>query len=86
MTITVSGQERQIKVSDVIRSEAGMATLFDRKVNTGNIQILGEAVTKLMAEHRLTDVAQVLPYERELIPALRWRTDFLKNPALAQPK
>lgn len=84
--ITVGGQERQIKVSDVIRSEAGMATLFDRKVNTGNIRILGDAVSTLMRDRGLTDVNQVLPFERELIPKLRWRTDFLKDPTLAQPQ
>jgi hypothetical protein len=85
VTIVLNGQEQVIKVSDVIRSEAGMATLFDRKVNTGNIRILGDVVTRLMQERRLTDIKQVLPYERMLIPQLRWRTDFLADPTLQQP-
>ena len=86
VTITVGGVERTIKVSDVIHSEAGMATLFDRKVNTGNIRILGDVVSKFMDDHKLTDVRQVAPYERTLIPTLQWRTNFLTNPDLAQPK
>ena len=86
VTITIGGAEKTIKVSDVIHSEAGMATLFDRKVNTGNIRILGDVVTRFMDEHKLTDVRQVVPYERTLIPMLQWRTDFLTNPDLAQPK
>jgi hypothetical protein len=86
VTVTINGQDKVIKVSDVIQSEAGMATLFDRKVNTGNIRILGDAVTQLMKERGFTDVKQVLPFERLLIPRLKWRTDFLADPALAQPK
>ncbi|MES2462929.1 MAG: hypothetical protein V4671_20280, partial [Armatimonadota bacterium] len=57
--ITLNGADQVIKVSDVIKSEAGMATLFDRKVNTGNIRILGGAVTKLIQDRGLTDIKQV---------------------------
>jgi hypothetical protein len=85
VTITVNGVNQLIKVSDVIRSEAGMATLFDRKVNTGNIRILGDVVTRFMQERGLTSIEQVLPFERELIPKLRWRTDFLADSSLGQP-
>jgi hypothetical protein len=85
VTITLNGQEPVIKVSDVIRSEAGMATLFDRKVNTGNIRILGDVISNLMQERGLTSISQVLPFERALIPKLRWRTNFLADSSLGQP-
>ena len=63
-----------------------MATLFDRKVNTGTIRILGDVLTRFMQERNLTKIEQVLPFERELIPLVRWRTDFLADNSLAQPQ
>ena len=86
VTITIGGAEKTVKASDLIKSEAGMATLFDRKVNTGNIRMVGEAVSKLMKERNLTQIEQLRPFERELIPLLRWRTDFLTEKSLAQPQ
>jgi hypothetical protein len=86
VTVVVDGKEVVLKVSDLIRSEAGMATLFDRKVNTGKIDLLGTVVSNFLSERRLTRWEQVLPYERELIPRLRWRTDFLFDPSLAAPQ
>lgn len=85
VTVVADGKEIILKVSDIIRSEAGMATLFDRKVNTGNIALLGSVVTNFLSERKFTRWEQVLPYERELIPRLRWRTDFLADPSLAAP-
>lgn len=85
ITILSDGKEVVLKVSDVIRSEAGMATLFDRKVNTGTISLLGTVVTRFMSERGFTRWEQVLPYERELIPLLRWRTDFLADATLSSP-
>ncbi|MBC8102413.1 MAG: hypothetical protein H7Z41_07475 [Cytophagales bacterium] len=84
--IPVNGTPQAVKVSDLIRSEAGMATLFDRKVNTGNIRLLGEVVIRFMRERGLSQPVQVLPYERALIPLLKWRTNFLADPSLAQPQ
>ena len=37
ITITVDGKMLTGKVADVVTSEAGLATLFDRKVNRGRI-------------------------------------------------
>jgi hypothetical protein len=85
VTISINGQDNRVKVSDIIHSEAGMATLFDRKVNTGNIRILGEVASRVMKEHNLTQVEQLRPFEREMIPLLRWRTDFLQDKSLTQP-
>jgi hypothetical protein len=85
VTVNINGQDQTVKVSDLIRSEAGMATLFDRKVNTGNIRMLGGVVSRLMKERNLTQIEQLRPFEREMIPQLRWRTDFLADKSLGQP-
>jgi hypothetical protein len=82
---TVNGQILTGKVSDVILSEAGLATLFDRKVNTGNIRTLNDVMSQTMAKYGLTTLDQLLPYEREMIAGVRWRTDFLKDKTLSQP-
>lgn len=84
--ITVAGQTVEGKVSDVIKSEAGMATLFDRKVNRGSIEPITDVVGRIMADHNLTTLSAASDYEREIIQALKYRTDFLKDQTLSQPK
>jgi len=73
-------------VGDVLRSEAGMATAFDRKVNRGHVAPeVAAAVTAVLAAHRLSALAQVAPYEREVVVALKYRADFLADTGLGQP-
>ena len=85
INVTVNGVNYKGKVSDVILSEAGLATLMDRKVNTGNIGVLNEVLTKLMTERKLTKLSDVIPYEREIIKAVQYRHDFLADKTLSQP-
>lgn len=82
----LNGKEVTGKVSDFIKSEAGMATLFDRSVNTGNIRLLNSVLPRLMAEKGLTTLEQLQSYESEIIKRMKWRHDFLENPALSRPK
>ena len=84
-TITVDGQNVTGKVSDVITSEAGIATLFDRKVNRGSIAPFAEVLTKVMAAHHLVQLKDAVPYEKEIVAALKYRTDYLQDPTLSQP-
>lgn len=86
VTVVVNGRTLVGRVSDIVRSEAGMATLFDRKVNTGKIAPFGEEVTRLMAERGLTSLDDVRKHERELIQKLKYRHDFLADSTLSQPK
>jgi hypothetical protein len=74
------------KVSDVVRSEAGMATLYDRKVNRGTLDPLPVVVGKLMREKGLATPAEAARYEREIITAMKYRKDFLADRTLTQPK
>ncbi|MBC8101007.1 MAG: hypothetical protein H7Z41_00275 [Cytophagales bacterium] len=73
-------------VSDFIKSEAGLATLLDRKVNIGNIRLLTEVVARTMAAHDVQKLADLAPHEREIIAAMRYRSDFLADQTLSQPK
>ena len=84
-TITVDGRTVTGKVSDVITSEAGIATLFDRKVNRGSVAPFAEVLTKVMTAHGLTQLKDAVPYEKEIVAALKYRTDYLQDPTLSQP-
>ncbi len=73
-------------VGDVLHSEAGMATAFDRKVNRGHAAPeVAAAVSSVLAAHGLATLAQVAPYEREIVAALKYRADFLADKSLGQP-
>jgi hypothetical protein len=74
------------KVSDVIHSEAGIATLFDRKVNRGTCEPISAVVAKIMQAHGLSSLADAAQYEREIIAALKYRVDFLADTTLGQPE
>lgn len=86
VTVTVDGQPLTGKVSDVIKSEAGLATLYDRKVNRGAIDPFPSVLQKTMDAHHLNTIAEAAAYEREIITALKYRTDFLKDTSLTQPR
>jgi hypothetical protein len=73
------------KVSDVVHSEAGIATLFDRKVNRGSCEPISAVVAKIMQSHGLTQISDAAMYERDIIKALKYRGDFLMDPTLSQP-
>lgn len=83
--VNLNGQILKGFVRDAVGSEAGLATLFDRKVNVGNVRILNGLLAQLMLKHNLTRFEDVAPFERELILALKWRRDFLKDATLTQP-
>lgn len=74
------------KVADVVRSEAGMATLFDRSVNTGNIRLFNSELQKLVTQKNLRSLEEAVKYERELIGKVKWRVDFLQDKTLGQPR
>jgi hypothetical protein len=85
VTVTVNGKDLTGKVSDVVKSEAGMATLFDRKVNRGNINPFADVVAQVMTAHKLKALPEAAAYERDIIAQMKYRTDFLANGTLSQP-
>lgn len=72
-------------VSDVFKSEAGLATLMDSKVHTGSIGPVSGVLSRLILEKNLTTLAEASAYEHTLIEMLKHRTDFRKDPRLTQP-
>ncbi len=85
ITLNLDGGPISGKICDCIKSEAGVATLMDRKVNTGGlgavIEILTQAATELGA-HSLSELA---PYEKDIVAALKYRKDYLADASLSQP-
>jgi hypothetical protein len=85
VTLILGGSPMTVKVSDVFKSEAGLATIMDRKVNTGSIGRLGVILSAAADQTHATSVADLTKFEASLIEAMKYRTDFLKNTALTQP-
>ena len=84
--ITLGGVVLEGKVSDAIQSEAGYATLFDRKVNRGSVAPFADVLLSVMKMHNLKTIPEALKYEREIIAQLKYRVDFLLDKDLKQPK
>ena len=74
------------KVKDVFRTEAGIATLMDRKVNTGNLGDLNNRVAQVMNYYGFNTIAEASQAEYQLIRMLKYRDDFLKDPNLTKPR
>ncbi len=85
VTVSLDGLVVTGTVSDFIKSEAGMATLYDRKVNTGGIRPTAQVVERVMRARNLRRLSDLAPYEREVVTALRYRTNFLADTNLSQP-
>jgi hypothetical protein len=85
VTFTLAGKTVTAKVGDIIKTEAGMATLMDRKVNTGKLDPLPAVLTRIAQEMGATEVADLSDCEYEITAAMRYRSDFLSNRILAQP-
>lgn len=87
ITVKSGGRVLSGKVGEIIRSEAGMAALMDRKVNTGTIAILSERLALLMSERPEIDkFAEFAPYEAQLLDSLWYRIDTRNDRTLSQPR
>lgn len=85
VTVTLDDRAVSVRVGDIFRSEAGMATLMDRKVNTGRLDPLAAVLAEVMQENGLTDPLQATAFERELVRRLEFRKDYLADTTLSQP-
>lgn len=86
ITVTLAeGTKLTGTVEDVVKSEAGLASLLDRKINTGNIRPFVDVVAKTMAEHNLKTLQEASQWEREILSGMVYRRDFLKDTTLQQP-
>jgi hypothetical protein len=84
--IGILGVSQTGKISQFIKSEAGMATLMDRKVNTGSFGPLVIILQKLALEKNLRNFDDFAKYERQIVTELKYRKDYLADKTLSQPK
>ncbi len=84
--IGIAGISLTGKVRDFIKSEAGMATLMDRKVNTGSYGPLITTLQKLAIEKKLSRFTDFAKHERNIVEMLKYRKDYLEDKTLSQPR
>ena len=77
VTINLGSQTLSGKVSDFIKSEAGLATLMDRKVNTGHLDILNSVVTDVAKQASISDITDLASHEYEIVQRLKYRKSYL---------
>ena len=80
------GKEMKCLVKDIFHSEAGMATLMDRKVNTGTLDPLAAYLHDLVEKTGITDLKDAAKYEWALTKAMEYRENYLDSPDLTQPE
>ena len=85
VNVVLNGVSTPVRVGDLVASEAGLATLFDRKVNTGKVEALGEVASRVAAAQGCTCVEDLAKYEKTLVGLVRYRKDYLDDPSLSQP-
>ena len=85
VAIQVGGRTLSGPVSTFIKSEAGMATLMDRKVNTGSLEPLPTILALIAGENRVEKFEDLAKYERDIVSAMKFRKDYLADPTLTQP-
>jgi hypothetical protein len=85
VTFNINGSPVTAKVSDIVKSEAGLATLADRKINTGGLGLFSAILSAVADQAHATSVADVAKFEASIVGAMKYRSDFLKDAALTQP-
>lgn len=85
ISMTIDGVLLTGKVKDFVKSEAGMATLMDRKVNTGKIDALQNFVNNLVLTKGVKNFADLITFEFEMVIALKYRKDYLMDASLSKP-
>lgn len=85
VSVNFGGRSVQLRVGDFIRSEAGLATLMDRKVNMGRMDPLSRVTQQVIDAYGATNVEQLAAQERFIVGACKHRKDFLGDASLSQP-
>ncbi|MBX3113354.1 MAG: hypothetical protein KF836_02205 [Fimbriimonadaceae bacterium] len=87
LTIKVGEKTQSAKVKDIFRTEAGLATLMDRKVNTGKYGDLVSIMEGYMADYGFSDIKELAKLEYQLTRAIKWRKDYTSAEyALSKPR
>lgn len=83
--IAVGAQTITGKVSDFIKSEAGMATLMDRKVNTGRLDPFSSVVTDIANRANISSLTDLASHELDIVKRMKYRKNYLDDSTLSQP-
>ena len=83
--VMVGGQLLTGKVSDFIKSEAGLATLMDRKVNTGHLDPFPSVVSDIANQAGISSLSDLASHELEIIQRMKYRKNYLVDSTLSQP-
>lgn len=86
ITLNLAGKATKVKVSDIVRSEAGLATLFDRKVNTGKIEPITSICNRICSDQGIDTIDDLAACEYDIVRQLRWRADYLASNDLTHPR
>ncbi len=86
VTVTLSnGKSTEFRIGDVFKSEAGLATVMDKLLNTGRIDKVVRCINAVIAKHKIKSVNQIKNHEREIIKLSKYRKDFLQDSTLSKP-
>jgi hypothetical protein len=83
--LVINGKPMFGQVNEIIKSEAGLATLMDIKVNTGRLDPLTNVLTRIGTEKAIQNFSELAAYEHEIVSAMRYRKDYLKDSSLTKP-
>jgi hypothetical protein len=86
ITVTVGDRALSARIGDIFRTEAGMATLMDRKVNTGRMGNLEELLQEAVNTYSLNSLEEAAALEYDLTAALTYRKNYLGDQMLSQPR
>jgi hypothetical protein len=84
--ITRNGVTDTVRVSQIFRTEAGIATLMDRKVNTGSLGNLTSVLQSAADRTGVDDLSKLALVEYDLIRQMQWRKDYLSDATLSRPR
>lgn len=86
LVVTTLGDESvSIRIGDLFKSEAGLATLMDRKVHTGRLETLPAVIAKVVEANGCQSVEELAAVEDQLVAGMKYRRDFFKDASLEQP-
>ncbi|MCC7103468.1 MAG: hypothetical protein IT206_10370, partial [Fimbriimonadaceae bacterium] len=83
--VPIDGRILTGPIGAIIKSEAGLATLMDRKVNTGKLDPLLTVLQGIARAYKVQTFEGFGKYEREIVEKMRWRKSYLEDSTLSQP-
>lgn len=86
LTLNLGGTDYSVKLCDVFRTEAGLATLMDRKVNTGKMAGLKDTIERVASQYGILQPSELPDIEYVVTRAMSYRQDYLLAANLSKPR